>query len=365
MKLTLPASVFADAVAWAARTLPQRPTIPVLAGLLLDADPDGTLTIGAFDYDLSAKATVQADVAEPGRILVSGRLLAQIVASLPDKPVELSTSGAEVELRCGPAEFGLTTMPVEDYPALPEPPATLGQVDAALLRAALAQVVPAASPDETLIMLTGVRIDLDADGIEMAATDRYRLAARALPWQPTAHTADIGVLVPAKALKDVGKGFADGPVGIGADSSQFALTSAGRQIIVRLLDSEFVNYRANLANVTAPITARVDVAPLVEAIKRVALVAERNTPVRLAFTTGQVEVSAGGGDLGRGSEAVACILDGADEVTVAFLPAFLLDGVHGVAGDVVTISMPESHGRVLIGGDDPEYRYLTLPLRQS
>ncbi|YCK35148.1 DNA polymerase III subunit beta [Actinomadura sp. ATCC 39365] len=365
MKLSLPADVFADAVAWTARTLPQRPAVPILAGLLLEATGDDTLIVSAFDYDISAKCTVQADVAEPGRVVVSGRLLAEVAKSLPHKAVELALAGGEVELRCGTAEFGLATMPVEDFPALPEPPATLGQVDAPLLRSALAQVVPAASPDETLIMLTGVRVDIDADGLELAATDRYRIAARKIPFQPTVDGASAGVLVPSKTLKDAGKGFADGPVDIGADDSQFALTSGGRQLVTRLLDSEFINYRAAFGGVDAPNIARVDKAPLIEAIKRVTLVAERMTAVRLAFTGEQVEVSAGGGDLGRGSEALPCTLDGAAEVQVSFLPQFIVDGLHGVQGDVATISMLEAHKPVLVTGDDPSYRYLAMSLRQA
>jgi DNA polymerase-3 subunit beta len=364
MKITLPADVFADAVAWTARTLPQRPVVPILAGLHLKADAD-QLTVSAFDYDISATNTVPADVAEPGQVVVSGRLLAEVAKSLPDRPVELVLSGSEVEIRCGTAEFGLVTMPVEDFPALPKPPAALGQVDAAALRAALAQVVPAASPDETLIMLTGVRIDIDAGGLELAATDRYRIAAAKLAWQPTVNDPSAGILVPAKTLKDAGKGFADGPVEIGADDSQFALTSGGRQTVTRLLDAEYIDYRAAFDGVDVPVTAKVDAGPLAEAIKRVTVVAERMTAVRLAFTREQVEVSAGGGDLGRGSEAVPCTLDGADEVRVSFLPQFIVDGLHGVPGDVATISMLETHKPVLVTGDDPSYRYLAMSLRQA
>lgn len=365
MKFTTTRDALADAVVWAARAIPKRPAIPVLGGILITADNDQA-TLSGFDYDTSARATIPGDVADPGRVLVSGMLLVHIVGSLPADHVELSLSGAELEIRCGAAEFGLNTMPAEDYPTLPEPPATLGQVDAAVLRTALGQVTPAASPDETLIMLTGVRVDVDADGMEIAATDRYRIAARKLAWQPAIPDACASVVVPSKTLQSVGKGLRDGAVDVGADETLFALTGGGRQFMTRLLDTEFVNYRNSFAGVDVPIVARVDVGPMVEAVKRVTLVADRNTPVRLAFTGEQVEVSAGGGDLGRGMEAVPCTLDGADEIGVSFLPQFFLDGLAGVPGDVATISMLAPHKPVLItSDDDPSYRYLAMSLRQA
>ncbi|MEU4576641.1 DNA polymerase III subunit beta [Nonomuraea sp. NPDC023979] len=365
MKLTIHRDDLAAAVTWAARAVPQRPTTPILAGVLITADND-KVTVSGFDYDTSADATTSADVAEPGRALVSGRLLAHVVAALPAKPVEVALTGTELELRCGGAEFALNTLPVEDYPTLPQPPAPLGQVDAAALRTALAQVTPAASPDETLIMLTGVRIDIDEHGLEMAATDRYRIAARRIDWQPTTDSPAVGVVVPAKTLRDVGKHLHDGPVAVGADDALFSLTSGGRRMVTRLLDTEFVKYRNSFALLNAPHLARVDAAPLIEAIKRVTLVADKNTPVRLAFTGEQVEVSAGGGDLGRGNEAVPCTLDGTDEVAVSFMPQFILDGLAGVPGDVATISMLEPHKPVLVtGDDDPTYRYVAMSLRQA
>jgi DNA polymerase-3 subunit beta len=363
MKLTITREALADAVTWAGRAIPQRPTMPILGGILITATDD-TVTLAGFDYDTAATATVQSvDVAEPGRVLVSGRLLAHVVASLPGT-VELTLSDTEMEIRSGTAEFALNTMPADDYPTLPEPPAPLGQVDAAALRTALGQVTPAASPDDALIMLTGVRVDIDGNGLELAATDRYRIAARRLDWQPIADDVEAGVVVPAKTLREIGKSLHDGMVGIGANDTMFSLTNDGRRLVTRLLDTEFVKYRNSFAGVDAPIFARVDSAPLIAAIKRVTLVADPHTAVRLAFTREQVDVSAGGGDLGRGSETLPCVLDG-DDVSVSFLPQFILDGLAAAPGDVATIAMLAPHKPVLVTSDgDPSFRYLAMSLRQ-
>ncbi|MFD0852707.1 DNA polymerase III subunit beta, partial [Actinomadura adrarensis] len=133
----------AEAVAWAARTLPSRPVIPVLAGMLVEATEEGTLSFAAFDYEVSAYAEITAaegvSVSEPGRVLVSGRLLSDIVRSLPPNPVDFVLKGSELVVSCGSAEFGLLPLPVEDYPTLPEPPAHAGTVPGELFVAAVAQ----------------------------------------------------------------------------------------------------------------------------------------------------------------------------------------------------------------------------------
>ena len=200
----------ADAVAWAARTLPSRPALPVLAGMLVEASDDGALTLSGFDYEVSAKATVDGDVAEAGRVLVPGRLLAEIVRNLPPHPVEVVTKGSEVVVSCGNVEFGLQTLPVEDYPTLPEPPKPSGTVAGDVFATAVAQVTPAAGRDETLPMLTGVRVDFEGDTMWLACTDRYRIAARELTWSPSAPDFTAGVVVPARTLADTARAIRPG-----------------------------------------------------------------------------------------------------------------------------------------------------------
>ena len=182
MKFQVDRDVLAEAVGWVSRALPARPVIPVLSGLLLEAAD--RLTLSCFDYEVSARVEVGADVAEPGTVLVPGRLLAEITRSLPSLPVEFADDPEGVSLTCGSASFTLVTLPVEEYPDLPELPQTAGTVDGGVLAAAISQVAPAASRDDTLPLLTGVNIEVGGDTMTLAATDRYRLAVRELPWSP-------------------------------------------------------------------------------------------------------------------------------------------------------------------------------------
>ena len=361
MKLTVNRDVLADAVAWTAHALPRRPQIPVLAGLLLETGSGG-LTVSAFDYDTSRRAEVSADVFHPGRILLPGRVLAEVVKALPKQPVDLVNNGSEVVLTCGSTEFGLRTLPADDYPTLPTPPQVAGTIDAAAFAAAVTQVAPAAGRDDAIPMLTGIHLDNTGGPLTLAATDRYRIATRALPWQPATTDATVNTLIPSRALADLAKGLGDGHVTIGLADGIAGFGSAGRITTVRLLDEKFIDYRSRLTS-DWPIQADVEAAPLAAAVKRVALVAERNTAVRLTFSHGQVLVQAGGGDTGRASEAVAADLDG-KSIEIAFQSQFLLDGLAGVDGGRARIGMTEPTKPALIvgPGDDP-YRYLVMSLR--
>ncbi|GAA0916626.1 DNA polymerase III subunit beta [Nonomuraea longicatena] len=364
MKIRLGRDVLADAVAWTARVLPSRPVAPVLSGLLLDATDD--LSLSAFDYDVSARARIEAVVDEPGQVLIPGRLMAEIGRSLPADDVEIVTDGAEAILTCGSAEFGLITMPVEDYPTLPTMPESIGAVGGGVFAEAVTQVAPASSRDDTLPMLTGIRVDIDGDAVAMAATDRYRIAARDLTWRPARPGLSVSAMVPAKVMVEVAKSLRGGEVSIALGDGVAGFESVGRSTTVRLLDEQFIDYRARLSNEWG-IKADVPVAPLVEAIKRVALVAERNTAIRLSFTENQVRIQAGGGDLGRGSEVVGCELRGA-EIQIAFQSHFLLDGLTAVETEFARINMDSPTRAALIqdvpGDAEPFFRYLVMSLRQ-
>src|SRR5258708_3476988 len=172
-----------EAVAWVARALTSRPVVPVLSGLMLQADGDG-LMLSCFDYEVSARMRIDADVVEAGAALVPGRLLAEITRSLPALDVEVASDADMVGLTCGSAEFTLVSLPAEEYPALPEQPPPAGTVDGGVLAVAAAQVGPAASRDDTLPMLTAVCLEIDGETLTLAATDRYRLPVREGPWIP-------------------------------------------------------------------------------------------------------------------------------------------------------------------------------------
>src|SRR5690606_28116308 len=210
VKFSVDRDVLADAVAWAARSLPVRPSVPVLAGLLVEASDEG-LVLSTFDYETSARATVSADVSAEGRALVSGRLLADICRSLPNKPVDMAIDGAKVSLTCGSARFSLQTMPVEEYPALPDMPQATGTVRSDLFANAVAQAVVAAGRDDMLPGVTGVRLEIDGSELALLATDRFRLSLRELSWDPGTTDLTAAALVPARVLADTAKSLTAGP----------------------------------------------------------------------------------------------------------------------------------------------------------
>ncbi len=373
MKFRVERDVLADAVAWAARSLPARPPVPVLAGLLMEAD-GSQLTLSGFDYEVSARVDVDADVIDPGRALVSGRLLAEIARALPARPVEISTDGAKVVVTCGTARFTLLTLPVEDYPALPEMPDACGSVPADLFSTAVSQVAVAAGRDDTLPVLTGVRIEIEGETVTLAATDRYRLAVRELTWKPEQTGLSAVALVPARTLAETAKSLS-GDVTLalsteGSGEGIFGFEAGGRRTTTRLLEGEFPKYRALLPNESNSL-ATVETATFVEALKRVSLVAERNTPVRLSFTDGQVILEAGSGDEAQASEAVEAGLEG-DDITIAFNPTFLLDGLGAIDAPHAQLAFTTpTKPAVISGKQEPDaaasldYRYLLMPVRLS
>ena len=394
MKFQVERDVFAEAVAWAARTLPQRPPVPVLAGLLLEAGASGqaALALSSFDYEVSANAEIDVTVAEPGRVLVSGRLLAEISRSLPAQPVNVTVDGARVVLSCGSARFTLPTLPVDDYPTLPDMPSAVGTIGADVFATAVSQVAVAAGRDDTLPVLTGVRVEIDDDRVTLAATDRYRLAVRELRWQPERAGMSAVALVPARTLADTAKALTGGAqvsvalsTGDDAGAGQGLIGFAGkgaagqhgeRRTTTRLLDGEYVKYRSLLPDSCAAY-AQVDTATFVEAVKRVALVAPRNTPVRLTFSADQVLLEAGAGEDAQASESLDSLFESTDAPTekfsIAFNPAYLLDGLQAVDAETTRLEFTTpTKPAILRGGKESDnatpgndYRYLLMPVRLS
>ena len=381
MKFTVERDVLADAVAWTARTLPIRPSSPVLSGLLIEAgsiDGGEGLQLSTFDYDTSARATLNANVSDEGRALVSGRLLADICRSLPNKPVEVTLSDKKVSLTCGSARFSLQTMPVEDYPTLPNMPESRGRVGSEAFATAVSQAVTAAGRDDMLPVLTGVRIELQGDQIAMLATDRFRLSIRELGWDPGATDLEANALVPAKVLSDTAKSLTGGAeisIALSGPESGDGIIgfegSAGggvRRTTTRLLDGDFPAVR-NLFPSEHVTIARVDKGELVEAVKRVSLVAERNTAVQLKFTDSQLILDAQSGDEAMASEAIEANISG-DDITTGFNPQFLLDGLTAIPHPFVELAFTQASKPVVLSGLDSidgeatgDFRYLLMPRR--
>jgi DNA polymerase III subunit beta len=373
MKFRVERDAFADAVAWTAKSLPHRPSVPVLAGVLLRV-ADNRLQVSGFDYEVSSQVTVDVQADADGAALVSGRLLAEITKSLRALPIEMAAVGSHVELTCGSARFTLPTMPVEDYPTLPDMPATAGTVEAAVFAAAVQQVAIAAGRDDTLPVLTGVRLELAGNTLTMLATDRYRLAIRDLEWHPDDPGADMAALVPARTLHDTAKTL--GPLGGavtvalsrgGIGEGMIGFSAGTRRTTSRLLDGEFPKVRALLPD-THNAQARVPVSALTEVVKRVALVAERATPVRLSFGDDGLVVEAGGSEDARASEAMDCEYTG-EPMTIAFNHQYLLDGLAALDGPVAVLSFTEPKKPAILSpaGEDGQvsssYRYLIMPVR--
>jgi DNA polymerase-3 subunit beta len=320
---------------------------------------------------------------EPGAALVPGRLLAEIVRNLPSGSVHIDTDGPKLRVVGGAARFTLITMPLEDYPTLPGMPGRIGSVAADAFAAAVRQVTPAASRDDTLPMLTGAYLDFSGDTLSLVATDRYRIAVRELWWSPEDQGLDAAALVPARTLSDTVRGLltksnvdialATGSGGEGAGLSpgegMIGFENGERRTTARLIDSEYVKYAAWFPKEFSA-RAEVAVAPLAEAVKRVALVADRNTPLRLAFSEGEVVLEAGSGEDAQAVEAIEVGYEG-EPLRLAFRPDYLLDGLTGVETDTAYLNFTEPTKPAVFTdvpvkeGENPPFRYLVQPLRVS
>ena len=371
MKIRVEQEELAEAVAWTARTLPSRPTQPILTGVKISGEGD-SIRLSAFDLEVSSKADVPATVDEPGTVVINGRLLAEIAKALPAHPVELNLEGGFVNLRCGRSSFGLPTMAVEDYPELPELPPHAGQVAAADFAAAVSQVAVAASRDDTLPVLTGIRVELSSGTMRLAATDRYRLAVRDIPWQPVSG-GDHHALVKARQLHELGRslGHAESvQIALGdGDDGRIGFGLGDRELVTRLLAGDFPKYQQLLPTESHTV-ATVDTSPLVEAVKRVKLVAaERTSPIRLQFSDGEVLLRAGNYnnyDDAKAEESLECAMEG-DPIEIAFNPDYLLDGLTAAGTDRTTLSFTSANKPAVLSpaGGDPTYQYLLMPVRLS
>jgi DNA polymerase III subunit beta len=373
MKFRVERDALADAVAWTAKSLPNRPSVPVLAGVMMRVT-EGQLNVSGFDYEVSSQVSVDVQGDADGAALVSGRLLAEITKALPAKPVDIAAVGAHLELVCGSARFTLPTMPVEDYPTLPEMPDSAGTVDAAEFASAVAQVAIAAGRDETLPMMT-VRLELNGSSLAMLATDRYRLAMREMQWRPENPDISLNALVPARTLADTAKTL--GPLGGdvtmalahgGAGEGMIGFVGGARRTTSRLLDGANYPPVRSLFPASHNAEARVSVAALNEVVRRVALVADRTTPVLLSFSDEGLVVEAGGTEEARASEAMEATFTG-EPLTIGFNPQYLLDGLAALGSPTAMLSFVDAFKPAVISpaGEDgeivPGYRYLIMPIR--
>ena len=386
MKIRVERDALADAVAWVARSLPNRPTAPILAGLLMNASGD-EVTLSSFDSTTSAQVTMPAEVTDEGTVLVSGRLLNEIARSLPNKPVEMVSDHTQVELICGSARFSLQTLPVEEYPTLPEMPTQTGLVDASVFEKSVSQVVIAAGRDELLNVFTGVRVEINGDRLSLLATDRYRMALKELTWQPSSPDIEGAVLVPGRVLADTAKSLTSGKtvtVSLSTTESEgeglVGFTGEGaksrREATTRLLNQAFPKVR-HLMDVVGTVTVRVPTADLLAAVKRVSLVAERNTPLRMLIEDDHISLEAATGDQAHASEAIEAQVGVVGVVgeeksieAAGFNPHYLLDALGALDAPYAHFSFTAPGkpclitGLATIDGDQLfDYRHVIMLMR--
>lgn len=383
MKIRVEREPFAEAVSWVARSLPSRPAAPILAGMLLEAYGD-SITLSSFDSTTSAKVSLPAQVTDEGTVLVSGRLLNDIARSLPHRGIELEADPSKAVLTCGSARFTLQTLPVEDYPSLPDMPTQTGEVDSDVFGKAVSQVVVAAGRDELLNVFTGVRVEMAGDRLSLLATDRYRMALKEINWKPSSPSIEGAVLVPGKVLADVAKALA------GSDSVSISLSTTeaegeglagfmgesskgSREATTRLLSQSFPKVR-HLMDVDATVSMRIDTAELLAAVKRVSLVAERNTPLRMLIGEDHISLEASTGDQAQGSEAITAEVEITTEeptITAAgFNPHYLLDALNALDAPFARFSFTAPGKPCLLMGlptidGDPlsDYRHVIMLMR--
>ena len=376
MKFQVNRDVFSEAVSFAVKLLPQRTTLPILSGILIEAT-DAGLTLSSFDYEVSAQTEIAAEVEEPGRILVSGRLLADIASRLPNAPVSFSTEDGRIVVSCGSANFTLLSMPVEEYPTLPQISEQSGVLSAESFAAAVSQVAVAASRDDVTPVITGVQLEISENSLSLVATDRYRVAVREIDWNASGTlTETITALVPARTLAEVGKTFGhSGSIGVAitsTDERELIAFQADKKTVTSLLIKGNFPPVKRLFPEIVDNYAVVNTAELIEAVRRVALVLEREAALRFTFTIDGLTLEAIGSEQAQASESIDAFLTGADTV-VSLKPAFLLDGLGAVHSEFVRISFtktenPNKPGPVLITSqsskDQPgadNYKYLLQP----
>ena len=371
MKVEVDSAAFSEAVSWTTRIIPTRPATPILAGVKLEA-ADGTLQLSAFDYEVSARNHTEAGVDEAGTVVVQGKLLADIAKSLPAGKIYLSTSGAKVTIAAGKSTFSLQLMPESDYPQLPSVPAILGSIDGDTFSHAISQATVAISREETRPVLTGVKMVFSGDKVQMTATDRFRLSRSTFTWSPSAADLETELLVRGSLMRDVARSLdASQNVVIGFDPESPTLVSfdnAGKVSTAQLIDGEFPSVDRLFAS-DYPIHVVVNKTDLIDAIRRVSLVAERNAPIRMSFEGKELTLSAGSSDESQAQETLPIDMDG-EPITIAFNPSYLLEGLGAIYEPYVRMKMVaptkavEFNGQQEQDGDESlDYRYLLVPVR--
>jgi DNA polymerase III subunit beta len=361
MKFRCDRDALSEALQTVQRGVSSRPGIPALTGVLMEASDDGRLTLTTTDLEVSARLSVDVQVQEAGIALVPARLVGDTVKSLSDAPVEFETDQSQARLRCAHYEGSLRLLPAEDFPGLQEPGGTQISVEAGTFAEAVSQVGRAASRDEARPVLTGVLLEISREGVVLVATDSYRLAIRDLV---ATSSAEAKAIVPERALSEAGRAASadeKGTVELSVDESQVSFRVGSLMLTSRLIEGEFPNYRQLLPD-THESRLFVSRQQLLDAVRRVGLLARDTTPVRLEFNALGVKLSSSSPDLGQAVETVEARYEGED-LTVAFNPQYLADGLTAATGESVRLDVRDGLKPGVVRGDGDEFTYLVMPVR--
>ena len=374
MKFIVESNTLTDSVNWVSRSLSTRPIMTALLGIVIDVQND--VTLSASDLETSAKSSFNADIKEKGRVLVPGRLLSEIARALPNKPVSFTLDGSRVLVVAGSAKFTLPTLPINEYPNLPTLPETSGMIASDIFATAVNQVAIAAGRDESLPTLTGIHVDISGETISLAATDRYRLAVCEINWTPTNPELTTSALLRARTLADAARtiattkelSFAIAPTT--ATDRLIGFQTDSKSMTSRQLDGTFPPYR-HLLPAESTATAVIEVAKLLDSVRRVALVADKNIPLRLKFNGQSLQLEAGAGDDAQATEEIDISYTG-EAIDIAFNPQFLTDGLNALGTTYVNMAFTGSNKPALLSGKnkvdgeiDGSYRYLLMPMRYA
>jgi DNA polymerase III subunit beta len=357
----------ADTLAIAGRAVSARGgALPILSGIRLEVAGD-QLRVAGTDLDLTIRAATTVSATEDGVCVIPARLVVDIVRALEPGAVVIEADEDEARVASGRSQFAVRSLPADDFPRLPAAPDT-GAVTlpAADLAEALRQVVRAASSDDARPVLTGVLVAAEEGGLRLVATDSYRLAVRDLPG---AHVLREGqkVLVPSRALAELQRllgGTESVTLRLGEHDATFEIGEV--RLTTRLIEGEFPNYR-QLIPASYPNRLIISKDALLDAVKRVKLlVRDQTTPVRLAMRADGVELTVTNPEEGKATEDVDAKYEGT-EMTVAFNPAYLSDGIEAITGDEVLLETLDALKPATLKATEAsgEYLYLLMPVRVS
>jgi DNA polymerase-3 subunit beta len=348
----------ADVLARAGRAVGARSALPILQGLLCQVS-GRTLVVTGTDTEVTIRTNLEVEVLEEGRTVVPAKLAAEAVRKLPAGAVAMTAADGEVEITGNGPRFRLREMSVDDYPQLPEVAAGNGiEIDGDLMAKALSQVGVAASSDEGRPTLTGILFEGNEESLRLVATDSYRLAVRDLP----AVAAPSTTLVPYRALRELGRTVGEPKLTMAFDEREAVFASGRGQLTVRIIESNYPNYRQLLPD-SYPNRLTVSKEGLLDAVARASLVAEDHIPVRLSLHQGGVELSVSRQEVGEETEHLAGEYSG-DDIIIAFNTRYLTDGVNAVDSDEIVLETSDAlKPGLLHGTGDDAFRYLLMPVR--